>query len=651
MWSPAPWSRLRFRPLPAPVLAVYGPVVNARAPDPPSLPAAISPQADLAFASHPEAMWLLDRRTGRFLDVNAAALARYGYDKASFLALHLRDLRVPEEHEALDRELHDLALAAPAPGFEPVGIRVDTVWHRRSNGNRFPVRIQSDDVLWAGVPARLVLAHDLSEQHALRQAVHDTYDRVSDGIVTFDWGRRYTYVNPSAARLLGLSGPHELIGRHIWEAFPSRVGSNFHAAFERAMQDRLATVVDEDFYPATQHWFESRLHPTPDGLTVFFTDVTERHAAAEELLARKRDFRLLAEQLPAITYRAELSSPYATLWISPQVQALGYSATEWVRNPSIWVERLHPDDRARAQADLSEGLSTRGEAQTEYRLLTADGRWLHFQDLAKRVDPGDGRPACIQGVMIDITVRRRAEAALEVSRQRLVSLTQRLLTQEKETTQRLAQTLHDGLGQTLAIARLHQDAVLAALPTGSAALDAAARVGAGLAEAVQLVRQVLVDLRPPLLAEHGLAAALDNEIRTVPRREGMPVASLEIRLRGTGSHWSPDVEYGAFMVAREAISNALQHARARRVRVQLGGSRRSLRLDVIDDGIGIDPLHVAGRAGHMGIVGMHERALAIGAMVAVQRRARGGTHVSLRWTTQPKSGQRSTGGQAGAGQP
>ena len=106
---------------------------------------------------------------------------------------------------------------------------------------------------------------------------------------------------------------------------------------------------------------------------------------------------------------------------------------------------------------------------------------------------------------------------------------------------------------------------------------------------------------------------------------------LELTDGADGRRWPVDVEYAAFMVAREAIANARQHAGASLIRVMLGGSRGALSLDVVDDGVGIPTPLVHGRPGHLGIVGMRERAFAIGASFAVERVAEAGTRVTLRW--------------------
>lgn len=244
-------------------------------------------------------------------------------------------------------------------------------------------------------------------------------------------------------------------------------------------------------------------------------------------------------------------------------------------------------------------------------------------------------------VLRDISVRRASERALLTYQLELSELTRRLLAQEKLTTQRVAQSLHDHVGQTLAVIRLNLEAAYATfgatLPPGM--VRACTGIGQLLDQAVREVRHVLADLRPPMLEAQGLVAALDNEIRAraVPL-DGChtgPDVLIEASDAAHALRWPSDVEYGVFMVAREAVANARQHAQASLIRVLLDADPGGLTLEVIDDGHGVPAPLRQGRPGHLGIVGMRERAIAIGARFAVDSTPDGGTRVHLRWEGAP----------------
>lgn len=230
----------------------------------------------------------------------------------------------------------------------------------------------------------------------------------------------------------------------------------------------------------------------------------------------------------------------------------------------------------------------------------------------------------------DISERKRAELALERSQQDLSALAASLMSQERETNWRIAQTLHDQLGQQLSSARLYLDVAQAALADGQpVSPDLVPKALSLLTGAIAEVRHVLQELRPPLLEEHGLAAALDNELRNTPAGSLGVELAMEVATEVRGQRWPDAVEYAAFMITREAVANALQHAGARSVAVSLEGGAGFLCLSVEDDGAGVAPEAREGVPGHLGIVGMRERAQAVGGHLVVGPRESGGTVVDL----------------------
>ncbi len=99
-------------------------------------------------------------------------------------------------------------------------------------------------------------------------------ERISDGVVGLDAAWRYTYVNPAAAELLH-STPTEMLGRNIWQLFPGLVGHAFQRAIQRAFDLQVVTFVDA-YWEQTNSWFECRVYPCPEGVTLMFHDVTLR---------------------------------------------------------------------------------------------------------------------------------------------------------------------------------------------------------------------------------------------------------------------------------------------------------------------------------------------------------------------------------------
>jgi PAS domain S-box-containing protein len=149
-------------------------------------------------------------------------------------------------------------------------------------------------------------------------------------------------------------------------------------------------------------------------------DITARVEAERELATSEARYRALVEGLPAVVYQMGLDDQRRTLYASSHIEELfGYTRSEWLDQPDIWTELLHPDDREIELAAHDHHSSTGEPWAREYRLIAADGRVVWVRDHAILVRDIDGRPLTWQGVMVDITARKEAEERLRVSNDEL----------------------------------------------------------------------------------------------------------------------------------------------------------------------------------------------------------------------------------------
>jgi PAS domain S-box-containing protein len=148
--------------------------------------------------------------------------------------------------------------------------------------------------------------------------------------------------------------------------------------------------------------------------------IAERLQAEEELRKSEIKYRTLMEHIPAVTYLAALDPASTTAYVSPQVEPLlGFSPADYQADPDIWKKQLHPDDRERVLAEVTESHATGEPFSSEYRMLASDGRVVWFRDEAWIAKDADGKPLFLQGVMFDITERRQAEEALREHKEQL----------------------------------------------------------------------------------------------------------------------------------------------------------------------------------------------------------------------------------------
>jgi signal transduction histidine kinase len=191
---------------------------------------------------------------------------------------------------------------------------------------------------------------------------------------------------------------------------------------------------------------------------------------------------------------------------------------------------------------------------------------------------------------------------------------------------RLARDLHDSVTQALYGVSLYAEAATRQLLAGDAELVVGHLhdIRETAQESLREMRLLIFELRLPTIQHEGLAAALQARLEAVEARVGL---EIDFRAETNGS-LPPDIEDGLYRIAQEALNNALRHAQARRVFVHLRQNGRGVRLEVADDGIGMDPASARAKGG-FGLRGMEERAARLGGTLRVDSRQGQGTRISV----------------------
>lgn len=148
----------------------------------------------------------------------------------------------------------------------------------------------------------------------------------------------------------------------------------------------------------------------------------------ERLLTQSRDrrrhrqvesrFQTLIESLPEIVYMAEARPPYRTVYLSPQARTLGYSLEDRRGAPNLWSDIIHPEDRKRVLSEIQSAQERKDRFEIEYRVIARDGSVLWIHDRGSLLLSEEGEPVCWQGLLADITERRRGEEKLRRSEER-----------------------------------------------------------------------------------------------------------------------------------------------------------------------------------------------------------------------------------------
>jgi PAS domain S-box-containing protein len=118
-------------------------------------------------------------------------------------------------------------------------------------------------------------------------------ERVSDAFVALDTNWRYTYVNKKAGEILNRI-PGGLVGKNIWEEFPEGIDQPFHKAYHRAMKEQRYIHLEE-YYAPFHIWLENHVYPSPDGLSIFFRNITERKEAQQKIIQSEENLKAIFE--------------------------------------------------------------------------------------------------------------------------------------------------------------------------------------------------------------------------------------------------------------------------------------------------------------------------------------------------------------------
>ncbi|MBV9181786.1 MAG: PAS domain-containing protein [Acidobacteria bacterium] len=326
-------------------------------------------------------------------------------------------------------------------------------------------------------------------------------------------------------------------------------------------------------------------------------------------------YRALVEQIPAVVFVAYLDEGMSQAYVSPQIEAaLGFSPGEWLKDPILWYQQLHPEDKGRWSVEAAQMFLTGKPLTSAYRVLSRQGRVVWFQCDAKMIRHSDGSPWFILGVGFDITELKQTEQALHERTETLRSLSTRLLELQDQERRRIARELHDGVGQCLVALKLNFE-MYEQQPREEL-----------WAESKGLLEQCLTDIRnlsyllhPPLLDEAGLLLALKAYVDGFSKRSAI---EAELSLPEVLPELPKGVEIAIFRVLQESLTNVIRHAHSKRVRIVLDCHPTTIGLTVEDFGRGIQPevlqtLRTSGARPGIGLTGMQERVSELGGSFSI----------------------------------
>lgn len=503
--------------------------------------------------------------------------------------------------------------------------------HFRKDGTTFLAEIASVKFTTASGEERAnTIIRDVTEQRKAQEALHkseekyrNVVEQAGDGILLFEANGTIHDVNESASGLLGYSKDEliaftisDLLDRNELNEPPIRfdlLERGESIVKQRQMKHRNGSFIET----------EIRARRLPDGTYIgIIRDLTDRLQAQQQLQKEKDLLGSIINSLPGVFYFYDNSGKFIS-WNKQFEDVSEYSSSE--------ITTMHPldffqgDDKMYLEKRIKE-VFTKGISDAEAYFVTKSGKRIPYFFTGARIDVDN--KACLVGMGIDITDRKRTELEIQDSYQQIRRLTAYLQNIREEERAHIAREIHDELGQQLTVIKMDvawmkKKIVSGELPAVTEKMNEMLEILDGT---VATVRRIATELRPSLLDDIGLLAAIEWQVEVFCKRTGIKV-NLE---KTDESLLVPDVyATGLFRILQESLTNISRHANANQVDIHLKNQNKEFILCIQDNGRGFDMSKMADKK-TLGLLGMRERSIAMHGTFTIQSKPGEGTKVEVR---------------------
>lgn len=576
-------------------------------------------QVKAIFDYAPDAILVIDSQS-TIVRWNTQAENLFGWKEEEVIGKSLADIILPEEF----RESHRKGMSRYITTGEStiLGKNID-IWAIKKDKTDIDVSLTISPMIVNGQKFFNGFMRDITEKKRLEEKLQsfnrelelevenktrqlkEILERITDGFIALDKDFRYIYANKKIGEISNRDSA-SLIGKYVWDEFPEAVGSSTYHAFYEAMKEQKY-ILNVDYFTPLDLWQENHIYPSPEGISVFVRDISVQKRGERKLEASESRFRAIIEQFPfpVMTLNNEgdfttVNKAWETMWKADRSELKEYNIHKdsQLRTSGLYkyVEKAFAGEIAIADPYLYDP-----------SLLNHPGspRWI----IATLFPVKSKSDEILEVILVlqDISESKKAEEKINESYQAIRELTSYLQNIREEERKHIAREIHDELGQLLTVLKMDASWLNKKLSTPTEDIkEKMEDLLQTIDKTVKTVRRISSELRPTLLDDIGLTAAIEWHAEEFEKRSG-----IQVELQVPENIAVPDdVKIGLFRIFQESMTNVARHSGARKVTVFLKQDEQSIVMRITDDGKGYDNTIKGTKT--LGVLGMKERTLMMG---------------------------------------
>jgi PAS domain S-box-containing protein len=503
----------------------------------------------------------------------------------------------------------------------------------RLNGEEIDVETTGIATTYKGKPAVQAMVRNITKRKLAEDELRDSEERyralmdaLPDSVYVLDRQWRHVLVNKTAEQYVKMT-KQKLLGNKLTKLFPGIERTPFFKTFKKVMDTRRAAIVENEyiFTNGRKGYYEVRVHPVAEGILCVSTDRTERKRTEEVIKQKIVELSSFINNIPDMAWLKDINSNFIAA-----NQAFGEAVgmePEYLVNHTCEI-CFGKEAAKKFKEDDKKVIGSKKQIKIEESIIDKKGNTVYLETIKSPIVDESRKVIGTVGIARDITERKLAESNVIKTQEQLRSLTTHLQTIREEERANIAREIHDELGQALTALKMDMAWCDKNLPRdiSPGIIKRKESMKRLLDSTIQTVKRISSELRPGILDDLGLVAALEWLSGSFMQRTGVACSFLaDVKKPITNK----GLATALFRIYQEALTNVTRHAQASKVETSLIELDGWLEMVIQDNGKGITSKSIADPQS-FGLLGMQERAHSIGGAVKIEGVKGKGTTVRVR---------------------